>query len=63
LLGGAVVLEGTAVVRSNVGWQNQLYRELQPARTTSFKLRLIPYALWANRGPAEMSVWLPLARP
>jgi hypothetical protein len=63
LLGGAVVLEGTAVARSHTGWQNQLYRELQPVATTSFNLRLIPYALWANRGPAEMSVWLPLARP
>ncbi len=63
LLGGAVVLEGTAVARSHTDWQNQLYRELQPVRTTPFKVRLIPYALWANRGPAEMSVWLPLARP
>ncbi|HET7725150.1 MAG TPA: beta-L-arabinofuranosidase domain-containing protein [Propionibacteriaceae bacterium] len=23
-------------------------------------LRLVPYARWANRGPGEMSVWLPL---
>jgi DUF1680 family protein len=63
LLGGAVVLEGTAVFRSNAGWQHQLYRELQPSRPSPVKLRLIPCALWANRGPAEMSVWLPLAQP
>ncbi len=24
-------------------------------------LRLVPYARWANRGPGEMSVWLPLS--
>ena len=63
LLGGAVVLEGTAVARANSPWPNQLYRQLQPATPSPIMLRLVPYALWANRGPAEMSVWLPLARP
>jgi len=24
-------------------------------------VKLIPYSVWQNRGPSEMSVWLPLA--
>jgi uncharacterized protein len=27
------------------------------------RARLIPYHQWANRGPATMRVWLPLAEP
>jgi DUF1680 family protein len=63
LLGGVAVLEGPALARTNSNWTGQLYRELQPAKLTPIKLRLIPYSVWANRGPAEMSVWLPLANP
>ncbi|HEX5222634.1 MAG TPA: glycoside hydrolase family 127 protein, partial [Verrucomicrobiae bacterium] len=58
LLGGIAVLEGTAVARMNSDWEGQLYRNVQPSRPTPVKLRLIPYSVWANRGPAEMSVWL-----
>jgi DUF1680 family protein len=25
-------------------------------------LRLIPYYAWGNRGPSEMTVWMPLRR-
>jgi DUF1680 family protein len=63
LLGGVVVLEGTASARTNANWNNQLYREWQPTKLTSVKLRLIPYSVWANRGPSEMSVWLPRSIP
>jgi DUF1680 family protein len=60
LLGGVVVLEGTAHARTNANWTGQLYRELKPTKPTPIKLRLIPYSLWANRGASEMSVWMPL---
>jgi DUF1680 family protein len=63
LLGGVALLEGTALARTNPNWNSQLYRELQPAKPKPIKLRLIPYSVWANRGPGEMSVWLPLANP
>jgi uncharacterized protein len=63
LLGGVAVIEGTALARTNANWSGQLYRELQPTKPTPIKLRLIPYSVWANRGPAEMSVWLLLANP
>ncbi|MGC3960943.1 MAG: glycoside hydrolase family 127 protein [Verrucomicrobiota bacterium] len=63
LLGGVAVLEGTAIARTNANWNAQLYRELQPAKPQPIKLRLIPYSVWANRGPGEMSVWLPRTQP
>lgn len=39
-----------------------LYAPLQPSTQplSSFPIRLIPYFVWGNRGPSEMSVWLPL---
>ncbi len=58
LLGGVAILEGQALARPNANWSSQLYRELQPTKPTPIKLRLIPYSVWANRGPSEMSVWL-----
>ena len=63
LLDGVVVLEGPALAHTNSNWSHQLYRELQPTKPTPIRLRLIPYSVWANRGPSEMSVWLPLANP
>jgi len=61
LLGGVGVVEGAATAQAELDWNGQLYRELQPARSKPIKLRLIPYSVWANRGPGEMSVWLRLA--
>lgn len=63
LLGGVTVLEGAALARPNSNWSGQLYRELQAAKPAPVKLRLIPYSVWANRGPSEMSVWLPVTIP
>ena len=61
LLDGIVVLEGQALARPAENWKGQLYREFQPVRLRPVSVRLIPYSVWANRGPSEMSVWLPLA--
>jgi uncharacterized protein len=63
LLGGIAVLEGQALARTNANWSGQLYRELHSSKPTAIKLRLIPYSVWANRGPSEMSVWLRLNLP
>jgi len=57
------VLEGQALARTNANWSGQLYRELHSSKPTAIKLRLIPYSVWANRGPSEMSVWLRLNLP
>lgn len=39
----------------------QLYAPLNTAPPTQLDLTLVPYAMWANRGAGEMSVWLPIA--
>ena len=61
-LDGVTLLEGVAVALEKQEWDNQLYREVAPRHTQAIRLKLIPYYAWANRGPGEMSVWLPAAR-
>lgn len=60
-LGGRrmVALEGNAVVLP-VESGDELYPELEDAELSTIPVRLIPYFAWGNRGPSEMSVWLPL---
>ena len=63
LLGGVVVIEGTAIAQSSGDWSGQLYREFSSSSVErEIPLKLIPYYAWDNRGSSEMSVWLPLAR-
>ena len=38
----------------------QLYREVGAPQRENFKLKLVPYYAWGNRGDTEMSVWLPV---
>ena len=61
LLGGVTVVEGKALARPQADWNDQLYRQFEPRASKPINLRLIPYSVWQNRGPSEMSVWLPLA--
>lgn len=61
LLGGVVVLEGSALVAEEPPANGALYRELDDGPLRPQDIRLIPYYAWANRGNPEMSVWLPLA--
>jgi DUF1680 family protein len=61
LLDGVVVLEGKAQSRSQEIWIGKLYREFQPSELKPINVRFIPYSVWQNRGPSEMSVWLPRA--
>ena len=60
LLNGVVVLEGKAMALPRRPWGPELYRELEAKRFHDIQLRMIPYFAWANRGPSEMTVWLPL---
>lgn len=46
-----------AVLPADTG---MLYSELGDEPLRSIPLRLIPYYAWSNRGPGEMSVWLPV---
>lgn len=57
LLGGCVVLKGLAQRRDLKGWETALYRaDLTPLNKVRFTA--VPYALWANRKPGEMRVWI-----
>jgi uncharacterized protein len=62
LLGGITVMEGKARSDSEPNWSGQLYRELPRQVSQPIDLKLIPYYAWGNRGPSEMTVWLPLGR-
>jgi len=59
LLDGIVILEGKALARPGENWNGKLYREFLPGELKPFNARFIPYSVWQNRGPSEMSVWLP----
>lgn len=59
LLGGVATLNGTLLARPVTDWGGKLYRELKPAELRPVRAQLIPYFVWGNRGPSEMSVWLP----
>lgn len=58
-LGGAVVIEGPAVAPDVKPWKKNLYQPAPKAKLKSVKFKAIPYALWDNREPGAMVVWLP----
>ena len=60
MLDGVAVLEGTLVSRNIGDWNGKLYREFVRSESSRFSAKLIPYFGWSNRGPSEMTVWLPL---
>ena len=51
---GTVAIAGTAFETTRPG--SALYSDAAP-RTRRRRFVAIPYALWQNRGPAEMQVW------
>jgi len=55
LLDGVVVIYGDALHDSE--WDAQLYR-LVSGQRKPFKIKAIPYFVWANREPGEMRVWI-----
>ena len=61
LLDGVVVLDGKVFARAGENWNGKLYREVQPESFKTIATKFIPYSVWQNRGPSEMSVWLPRA--
>jgi hypothetical protein len=55
LLGGAVVIEGTA--RRMRAADDQLY-STKEATSAAIMIKAVPYCLWNNRGEGEMRVWI-----
>lgn len=58
LLGGCVIVEGDGVVTDPASWSDgKPYRPYTKQRK-AVRFKSIPYYLWGNRQPGEMSVWL-----
>jgi DUF1680 family protein len=53
-----MALTGEAAIKPKTNWNNQLYKEVNPAQK-NIAVKLIPYYAWANRGHSEMTVWVP----
>lgn len=58
LLGGVKTITTDALVRTSTFDKTNLYAPIKSGYET-FKLKLIPYYTWSNRGEYEMSVFLP----
>jgi uncharacterized protein len=61
LLRGVTVLETEAWELPNPAARRPFIARCPPATQIVSPLRLIPYFAWSNRGPSEMTVWIPLA--
>ena len=59
-LGGIEVIQISGFVANGGQWGNALYRPISPGHEHEVKFQFIPYFAWANRGPSEMTVWVPL---
>jgi DUF1680 family protein len=57
MLGGAVVIEGQAMLEEESGWIGGLYSPSEK-KVVPVSFKAIPYYLWGNRGEGEMAVWL-----
>jgi hypothetical protein len=56
-LGGCAYLEGPAYRLSGSGFEARLYRPYSP-EYEKISIKAIPYALWTNREPGDMAVWI-----
>jgi len=56
-LDGAPVITGPALRRDLTPWAGKLYATDRPAYVAC-QMTAIPYFLWANRAPGEMTVWI-----
>jgi hypothetical protein len=59
LLGGAMVIEGSALAPRLTGWKGRLYRPAGEAKARTVRLKAVPYCLWDHREAGTMAVWLP----
>lgn len=58
LLGGVVTISGKALRRDTRDWKGRLYRVEGSSRLRTVPFKAVPYAMWANRDPGEMVVWI-----
>ena len=59
LLGGVTVITGEGIQHDpDSGWDNALYRPVQPVTGKPVRFTAIPYCVWGNRGQKVMKVWM-----
>lgn len=58
LLGGVAAIETGLIVADSPPWKS-LYRPAIESSQRTVTARLVPYYAWGNRGPGEMTVWIP----
>lgn len=64
LLEGTLVIDVPVLTRDDSVWAGRPWADhlaVPEARYRPAQTRAIPYALWANRGPSQMRVWIPTA--
>jgi hypothetical protein len=57
LLNGVTILQGKALRRKHIDWENSLYQSAP--KDDEIEITAIPYHAWDNRSAGEMAVWLP----
>jgi len=57
LLGGVTTISADVKIRENQN--DSMYHSLKKPEWKTVKTQFIPYFSWANRGKAEMTVWVP----
>ncbi|WP_462412932.1 glycoside hydrolase family 127 protein [Neobacillus sp. Marseille-QA0830] len=57
ILDGVVTLEACAVQEEKSDWGHTLYR-VKPKVLEEKRIKAVPYFVWGNREPGEMSVWI-----
>ena len=57
-LGGIATINGNVKLRKDD--KEGMYREFSNLEWDTYKAQFVPYFSWANRGEAEMTVWLPI---
>ncbi|MHB0997961.1 MAG: glycoside hydrolase family 127 protein [Armatimonadota bacterium] len=60
-LGDIVSIKGKGIIEPEQDWSGVLYQKATPYE--QIDITAIPYALWANRGPSTMKVWIPTIPP
>lgn len=57
LFGGSVVIEAEGLRTDASGWTGRLYQAREP-ESQPVTIKAVPYSMWGNRKPGEMTVWI-----
>jgi DUF1680 family protein len=57
-LGGVMTVQADALAADWSDWGTALYRPRRTIRVRPQRLLAVPYAVWDNRAPGQMQVWI-----